>query len=643
MATSTLNFIKERARQNANDDADFLRRVLYYFELRFPAKVSFTGFSDRFIYPLVIPPSNYSVEEPFAVEASYTQGGGLYVEENGIVQRIIRLRGHTGFKPRILNNIGPPSPVNLPPEKKSHSRELSNFAPGALSGQRHFQYLNDSIFRLYGDLKRDPATASQTSLLFHNPRDREHWLVAPQKFMLERDASKRLLYNYNIELLVLDAGDIGPDIDFSEDKSIFEWIKDGLRTLKKAVDMISGAINDLTALVGEIRLFVDNIVTLIATISEIQDAVQSFIDGLSDLIELPYTLLQDTIEAVDEAAETLAENAASVPDYAINKMRQVNDGLVQIGQYPENWETPNTAQMRKLRERQEKRRQWSIERKEDALESSSPTTFSQVRDLGTQLTPGDALSADGELTLGSEVVQFKNAREIEISQGDTLTSLAAQYLGDARLWQQIAVLNGLKPPFIDAQANLPLSGGAVAADGDVFPNTLGLGAVILIPTNQKSTLDLPILPVQGVRNEEDTDKKFLGTDFELEAVTGIAGSSRAFYDIPINAVQGSVDAKTISGLDNLSQMIILRLLTEYGTDTLYKRVGIRRIVGTRFAAVDLETVRFHVLEALSKDPRIAQVESLLFEQVAGQEDQLQIDARVQIRGFAQARSVAVQI
>jgi hypothetical protein len=326
------------------------------------------------------------------------------------------------------------------------------------------------------------------------------------------------------------------------------------------------------------------------------------------------------------------------------------DGLELIATAPARWETPTETSMRELREQQETRRGLNSERKAEALASPSPTTFDEVRNLGTQLTPGDVISSEGEITAGSAIKKFKSARQVTIEEGDTLASLAARYMGDARAWQYIAIANGLKPPFVDRQASAPLIGGvgsgstssgeATGADESPFVGTLGIGRKILIPSNKKSSLELPLLPVLGVKMDEPVEHQFLGTDLELEAVTDVFGSSKALYDVPIDTEHGSIDVKKVSGMNNLSQVVILRLLTERSTDILYKNLGIRRILGLGFTAVDVETARYRVSEAINGDARIAAIENLKFEQNI---DQLITDVVVIVRGFSESRKINVAL
>lgn len=667
MPISTLAFVKERARQRVMDDENFLKRLLYFFEMRVPHEVATVGGFLGFLFPLILPPESYSMSEPFTVEATPTQGGGLYVEENGIVQRTIRITGNTGFKPRSLKlRLGDAYPAILDSSQKSYSRELPELILTKISGHRHFQYLQDSVFRTYGDLKRDPTTAKDTQLIFHNPKDQEHWLVVPKKFDLNRTSAKPLIYQYTIELLVVDKAE-ATRADFSEDKGIFETLRDGLRTLKKAIDMVAGAVNDLTALLGDIKSFVNDIANILDSVAGILDSVTDFVNGLTEFVQLPYTFLESAIDMVESAQaianawEELEDAAAGSEDSTgkrfprptKQKLAILQDGLELMGAFPAVWEAPTETIMREIRDEQESRRGISDDRRQEALDFGSPSSFTAVNELGTRLTAGDAVSADGEITTGSAIKQYKNAREVIIEQGDTLVTLAARYLGDARQWQRIAILNNLKPPFVDDQASAPLvsgvgvgsttTGAATGADESPFSRTLGIGSRVLVPTNLKSSLDLPVLPVLGVKSEESAEKQFLGTDLLLEPTNGPYGSNRTLYDIPIDTELGSVDAKLISGVNNLKQVITIRLLTDKGTDTLYKTLGVQRIVGLNSIPLDLEMARFRMLEAIDSDPRVSSVRNLKFEEGEDDDpvkaDRFQVDMVVGIRGFAQSRAV----
>ncbi|OGO08150.1 MAG: hypothetical protein A2Y61_00250 [Chloroflexi bacterium RBG_13_60_13] len=663
--SSFIAFVKEKFRQQVMEDEDFLKRHLFFFEMRVPFDVATLGGFFGFLFPIVIPPRSYMISEPFTLEAIPTQGGGLYVEENGIVQRTIRIQGTTGFKPRPLKvRLGDAFPAILDAKKKSYTRELPDRIFDKISGQRHMHYLQDAVFRTYADLKRDPATAADTALIFHNPADRESWLVAPREFSIERDASAPHLYNYNIELLVLDKATVVKE-DFSEDKGLFDTIKDRLRAIRKAIDMATGAINDLTALAAEIRSVVNEIDNIIDSVNAVLDAATDFVNGVTSLIEVPFTFVESAIQSVESSiahihawvdqGAAILETTVLFPEIVIQKFATLQDSFETLASFPSAYERSLDTLMRLKRELQESRRSLTDDRKQDALDYGNPTTLDAVRSLGTQLTAGDVQSAEGQITAGSLVRTYKSARQVTIEDGDTLAGLAARYMGDARLWQYIAVINGLKPPYIDSQASVPLvggvgtgsvlTGGATGADETPFSKALGVGSKILIPTNQTSSLDLPILPVMGVKSDEPAENQLLGTDFLLDAVGGNYGSSREQYDIPIDTEGGGVDAKLVRGMDNMAQAVVIRMLTDRGTDSLYKQLGVQRVVSMGFTSLDLAMARFRIIDAIARDPRVASIQLVKFQQ--GDEgnpataDQLKVDLKVRVRGFSESRPVQV--
>jgi len=638
MAVSPLKQIEERSRQALAYDANFFRKFTYFFELRIPNELSLAA-EGIHIFPLIIPPESYSMEEPFTMESTPTLGGGLYVEENGIVSRTITLSGTTGFKPRYMgkDTTSVTALASLSPDKRSFSRNIFPFITANLSGQKQFQYLQDSIFRMYADLKRDPATAEDTHLIFHNPKDSESWLVAPISFKLER--IKTILYQYNIQLLAIDRAD-ALDKDFSEDKKILDPIKDNFRMIKSGLDLASGALNDLTAIASEVEGLIKNISKIIDGATTVLNAASDFVDGVVAAIETPYSVLESIsslIDAAGEAWETLEQakdDIQNVPANIKQKVRQIQDGLDRIRTHPESFETKTQKRLRDIKDSQELRNSVSTDTLDAAESSTAPTTLRENDELGTGITAGDAQSAKSELGVGREVFNYSGGRVRTLEQGDTLVNLAARYLGDARLWQHIAITNALKPPFISELASADLT-----SDETLFSESIGIGSTILIPSFSKSLTQLPVLPVLGVRQEEPIESHLLGTDFALERVGGRTGAIQ--YDLAIDTEKGSTDVKKVSGLNNIGQVMILRLRTERGTDILYKKVGLRRIVGTNIIPADLELSRFHLIETLNQDSRVASIKNLELDTT--QEDSLVVNAEIELRGFTETSNVRAEL
>lgn len=628
-----LAVILEAARQKITQDENFYKKLIYFFELQVPLSV---GGGETFVFPLALNPESYSMEEPFALEKTFTQGGGLYTEENGIVQRMIRLRGSTGFKPRPMK-FGAGVLALTSPETKSYGRSLLALVFDKVSGQRHFQYLQDVVFRTYADLKRDPATSADTHLFFHNPKDEEHWEVKPEKFALER-SGRSPLYKYSIDLLV-----VGPaeelHADFSEDKPLLDSFKDTIRTIKSAVDLASGAMNDLTAIADEISRSIKDIGKILDSVATFIDAGSNFVEGVVDLIEAPYALISATGNMVDSALnlvdtlEDASDDIQKIPDRVKEKLSQIRDAMDLAGTHPEAYERPVDKQMRTFREMAELALSTSAEERTAAEEGTPPSSLGAYDELGTSMTPGDVESAKADSSVGRETNKYTGAQEVPIGQGDTLANLASRYLGDARLWQEIATLNGLQPPFIDEQAGANLGG-----EETPLPGTLGIGKKILIPNYSKPPQSLPLLPVLGVTPERSVEEHLLGTDLALEHVSG--GAGRELYDWIVDVEGGSVDAKHVSGVANVKQGYRMRLSTEEGTDTMYHRMGLRRTIGLNIAPVDLETARFNLTECIRQDPRTASVRHITLE---SEDDAVVVDMDVGLRGFTKPTNVRTAV
>lgn len=625
---SAVNTALEALRQSRALDRDFYKRSTYFFELKVPERLSNLS-TNSFLFPILLP-QGYEMEEPFTVEKTPTQGGGLSVEENGIVQRTIRIRGTTGFKPRQVKGNYKGALTLVSPEKRSHSRMLpSAIVEDKLSGQRHFQYLNDAVFRTYADLKRDPATAEGTELIFHNPKEQEHWRVIPENFKLTRDKSQATLYNYDITMTAV--GQANSELwQFSEDRGVLNTMRDSLQMVQSGIDLASGAVNDITAVVGELSRLIKDVGTIISNVTTILEAASDFAAGVTSLIEAPYALINETGDLLEAGMQAYADlEALDVTDIGENMAQKFNtmlDGLERIGSQPEAFETQTDVQLRETKKRQEVLTSASASTIATAEDTPAPDTLADSADLGTTMTEGDIESARGELGIGRQVLTYTGAQEVSVEQGDTLVNLAAKYLGDARLWQQIAALNGIKPPFIDDLASAPLS----PVEQEALPGALGVGRKIMIPNFSKPPSAMAQLPILGVRAEEDAETHMMGRDVQLTKVSGRTGAPQ--FDWAIDTEGGSVDLKTVKGRNNLGQGLEFRLRVEKGSDILYKQMGLERVIGLNGTAADLEMVRFRIAQCVQQDPRVANVREVVLED--GGDTSVEADITAEIRGFA---------
>ncbi len=626
---SSLAGVSESERQIYASDFNFYKRMLYFFELQVPASMT-PSLGTSFFFPLILPPESISMDEPFAVDEAVTQGGGLYVEEDGIIRRTIRISGTTGFKPRPLPKVSQTALAGLTPEKRSFSRRLRTKVLTALSGQKHFQYLQDSVFRVYGDLKRDPATAEDTRMVFHNPRDEESWLVAPKAFKGARTKSRRLLYPYDIELLVLDKAD-SVDMDFSEDSSLLDDIKDAQAFVSSGFDMVRGAVADLTGMVDDLQGVVRNVGTILSSAAGILTAVDAFLAGVTNSVGVPYAQVKSVADSIDDSLRSIETTEAAglstraIPDWVKEKLRTIADGLDRIGTHPATFETPTGGRLREIRKSQELLRTISTGRAVEAQGRAAPASFLEAGSLGTEVTSGDVTSAQGEIGFGRTIRAYRGALSHSITSGDSLVGLAARYLGDARLWNHIAVLNGLKPPFLfqTAAADLTL-------EESPFSGVVGVGDNLLIPTYSKPPTEYPVLPVLGVSPTAPAAEQLLGVDVALVPIAGRPGAP--IYGMPVDVEGGSIGPKKVRGIACVSQAMELRVATERGSDVLYRRAGLGRAVGVNLLSVDLEATKFKVAESLNQDSRVANVRKIDIETGASLDIQ-SMDAEIELRGF----------
>jgi len=615
----------ERSRQALTQDDKFFRRMLFFFELRVPGNASVTPTPQSYRYPLVIPPTSYSLSEPFVVEQTQTLDGGLYVEERGIVAREVRITGNTGVAPR--RNPGQSTfDIILPPERKSYSRKLPQRARAllaALSGQRHFQFLQDSVFRTYADLKRDPATSGGTSLYFYVPKDDERWRAFPLSFDLTRDGASPFLYTYDIRLLVTEPD--GPPI--SEDKRVLDVVKNPFRMLKFGVQTVQSAILDLANIQGQLDNLITGGTSLIGDAAGIANAASAFLDGTDRLVKTPLQGVTRTKDAIEAGMGTLAQaqllgSGPSVPGSLLNTLRKVQDGLLVLASYPEVYQTPVGAAVEAFNARQSLATSQTPDALEGARSATPPRTLREWRELGTSLLPGDYRRAREDLGLGSTVPRFSSAVERVVEQGDTLTTIAARFLGDARQWKILAVFNGLQPPFITEQR---------------LPGTLRVGDKILVPSYGKASQRETSLATMGVAVDAPAEEHFLGVDFALSPVPGPGD----LVDFVVDVENGSVDFKRVRGRENLTQGLTTRVMTEQGTVALYPTLGLRRVVGLGVTAIDVEQAQFSVIEAVSADPRVAAVSGLDFSNTAEAPDVITVDMDVSIRGIAKSERIQV--
>lgn len=608
-----------------------MAKLLYFFQLK-TRDVTYA-------IPLILPPQSITLIEPFALETTPTSTGGLYAEENGIIKRLLRIEGHPGNKRRILpaaSSSAPPALIPLQAQSYySRSIFVTDSTGEALSGEEHFRYLQDRLFRTYGDLKRQPSTSRTTSMSFHNLKDDEHWVVAPAGFTRARRAGRTTIDAYTIDLEILGKASTASALESPDDAitrplkmevtvrrfpETRQLVPRELTTLEAILAKVQGAANDVADAVGFIRdkvdkarAFVAMVQTIVKKIENIVrtigaairdiisfvDKISEFLNGIVDLIKAPFEEIAAIVRRTESMAAELVFSARRLGDLFGRDTDNV------IGLFRSIHDSANSFALFK-----------------DKYLSSGPrVTAGYVAGAIGAVQGGTAIGRTASaLTTqpNADEPGYVGAEEATIASTDTIESLAASRLGDIGRWRDIAVLNGLRPPYISRTR---------------LPGTLAPGDQILIPSLAR--VDNPEAPpgVLGIDPAAPLPDRLLGTDLAVEA------DEDGFFDFVVN--DAGDDLELASGIANLEQAIILRLAIEEGTDGLYPNIGVVPAIGSRIPAIDAVLRDMLIRDAVAADPRIASIISASTS--AGDGDALIADVTATVRGLtdhvvAQARA-----
>jgi len=631
MAASIIDVIREETRKQTTGDTNYAKKGSYVFVVHGPpGEGPISPLESRAQFPLVINPDRFDYTLPFAAELTPLQEGGIVAEEDGIVIGEITLSGTTGFKIRDTIDTsfaaGDGDFTSLLDAGISSLNKAANLQ--GVSGQMHFWRLFGRCFDGYSALKKNPKTASKSWMEFHSTKDELHLKVVPREFALTRSgSSERVTYRYNIRLAV-----VGPatetDITVpSPDEGLLQGMKNTIAKVRNAIQGVQAAVDDITAAIDDVRRFVTGIAGIIDDVSGILNAATDLVNGAKKFLDIPKAFINATAELVESAAN-LAATVASFPADVGQSLKEIADGLDRLvvasrDHFREKFDEVGRKYERLTDGHQEG---------QDVLRDTSAFQLSQEAEAG--LGRMSVVKAFGALRAGDvrrgrrdpikskarlQPGRFRGFEERVIGQGDTLQSLAAKYMGDARDWGALVIANQLKAPYITT--------------GPRLPGTIQPGDTIIIPVSE--TLTNPDTLTTGAASLKDSQAaSLLGVDFESVRI------DKNTYGWAIDTAGGSVDVRNIRGVDNLSQAIGARLRTEKGHNILYPQYGLPRLVGGRTSGDDFTNARFEARRQLLADKRISRLMAMRFVAV---EDRIELEASVQPIGFTSARTISRQL
>lgn len=186
-----------------------------------------------------------------------------------------------------------------------------------------------------------------------------------------------------------------------------------------------------------------------------------------------------------------------------------------------------------------------------------------------------------------------------IAETDTLEQIAQRYYGDATNWYPIVQYNNLAYPYI------------VDSTEEKLNNIEGLvttGDEIIVPVEQ-NILDHNLDNL----NQHDRDTILdlaLGRDLSMIAFPEKWEPHSNDTEMLGLSENGRGDLQTVSGVENVKQAVIARLLTPMGSLLLHPDYGsdVHRYIGERTAYNLLPVIDNEILRTIKADGRIQRVD-----------------------------------
>jgi hypothetical protein len=266
--------------------------------------------------------------------------------------------------------------------------------------------------------------------------------------------------------------------------------------------------------------------------------------------------------------------------------------------------------------------------------------------------------------------QYKSGKLVKINYGESLESLANRYLGDPNKWIDIAIANGLKPPYIDEvgsripllsngsgnQINLAATdiNGQLNIDKLYINQQVFLQSTAEVVVDQRSIINIRQVPVSGeiileLDGEHDMSRfqiadqayirvfapntvnssfyvlipspEALPDDRTEELPWFLAKSAedekRAKIDLALGPDSDLIfttngDVKLSYGLDNAVQAIKLKIITELGSLRYHPTYGLINVVGNK--NLNIDAIRELIIESINSqieaDARFDRIEDL---------------------------------
>lgn len=560
-----------------------------------------------FTFPLG--PEEYSIKRVMRQSITPTMGG-IIAEEAGLLWAEIGVRGTFGLKVKGAKD------TTIDPEDPLPTDLGFQLTGGGLSGPGWTRRMLRNVFEKYMQMKANPLYGPNVRMIWHDMKADDHWVVVPETVDISRNVARRHQYPYDIVFKGITKAKNTLGRPSLSNKRGFGKVKQVLGAINKGAQLIAAAVQEASAYQGEVRFYVQSIDSVATNLTQVVSSITDFVNGTTETVSVGRVFLNSTALALEEALE-LMEAEDNVPAAVRANYQNALDGLhaamSQIAAYGRTYNQKITP----------------IQKSERGAASDSEDTLTAAKAAGppdsmlvaeqrrARVNDEDLVNA-GAVNTARLRGTYSGFVEYTITNVDTLQAIASRRLGDGALWYDIALINGLKAPYINASG---------------VPGTVKPGDVIVIPqvTTEKVTA---VVAGEG----SGTSESLLGTDIALfEDSNSLPG--RPVLDILIDK-RTFKDVATVTGIDNFKQALQLRLWTERGHLPLAPEYGRRRMVGVKGTDAFLTLLRLQTEETLRQDSRVKRLSTIRFD-VA--DDLVEIDVNVTPIGSNNAQNVILSV
>ena len=599
--------IAETVRRAITQDSWYVDEGTYVLEIQARGLAAFElGLPKVFIvFPLG--PEAYTVNRQ--MRASITPVlGGLVAEERGLLWRDCMVRGTFGISPRgtIDTSIFPDAPPGGSPLLSAKG----------LSGPGWTRRFVKNYIEKYGELKQNPDTAADVTMIWHDMKTDEHWVIVPESFEIDRNIQRRHHYPYSFRFkAIADASAIPLP---KAKANVFSKIKDVLHAVNKAGQLAVAAVQQGSEIVGEVSYYVAAIDSIMDKVGDVTDAANDFVNSVDHLtMQIARTFVTGTIDEMQSALD-LMETIEELPMSVRANFQMACDGLDGIAAQRAAFGTTYDQRTKAIASSESGAKRTASTTLDDAAEGDVPNTTALFDTTVVRKSDQDLIDA-GVFDEGRTFEKYTGFVPYTVKATDSLPSIAATQMGDGALWYDIAIVNDLKYPYISVTG---------------APETVAPGATISIPVIGGGSTAAVVGAEQGTEPGLD----LLGTDLALEEIPS-SQPGRPAVTLAIDK-RTYKDIQLISGVPNLEQAIQLRLWTQQGSMPLIPDYGLSRVIGVNATGAELQLLLLSLKSALLQDSRIQQVTAIRAEV---DQDVVTFDIDVVPIGESTAQSVSASV